>query len=87
MLLYDFGTLFRATIVHRPSKIIQSPYVADVKLLDAPHNTVETAHLAHCPALGCCGLSDVGAIVLVRILDGKKALYNHYVTINWKIGW
>lgn len=83
MLLYDFGKLLRAIVVHRPSVIIRSPYVADVQLLDSPMNMnkEETTHLAHCPALGCCGLSDVGAIVLVRVLDSKHTKCAYQVCV------
>ncbi len=40
----------RATVIARPSKIVKSPYLADIRVDD----TGETC-MAHTPALGCCG--------------------------------
>jgi DNA-binding sugar fermentation-stimulating protein len=53
-------------VVHRPSKQIRSPYVADV-LCDNSDIV-----LAHSAALGCCGLSDKGATVWMTKIEHKK---------------
>ncbi len=42
--------LVRATVIARPSKVVKSPYLADIRVED----TGETC-MAHTPALGCCG--------------------------------
>ena len=58
-LLMKIDHLIEGTIVKRPSKIIKSPYVADIL-------TSETAEiLGHTSSLGCCGLADTGANILM----------------------
>ena len=57
--LFDLE-LYAAEIIKRPSAKCKTPYVADTKV-----NSQEAPILAHTPALGCCGLSDKGASVLV----------------------
>lgn len=57
--LFDLE-LYAAEIIKRPSAKCKTPYVADTKI-----NSQEDPILAHTPALGCCGLSDKGASVLV----------------------
>mmetsp|Transcript_57660 Transcript_57660/g.172034 ORF Transcript_57660/g.172034 Transcript_57660/m.172034 type:complete len:478 (-) Transcript_57660:454-1887(-) len=59
-LLLDLGQLVRGTVQKRPSSMIKSPYVADVKL-----STNEMA-LAHAPALDVGGLCSPGATVFMR---------------------
>jgi DNA-binding sugar fermentation-stimulating protein len=54
-----FPTLYRASVLHRPSKIIKSPYVADVLLEDGTHA------LCHTPGLGCCGMVAPGRTIYV----------------------
>ena len=58
MMLLKIENLMEGQIVKRPSKHIKSPYVADVKF-------GETEILGHAPALGCCGLSDTNATILM----------------------
>jgi len=50
MSLYTFVPLVKANVLHRPSKTIKSPYVADIVLEDG------TTALCHTPGLGCSGL-------------------------------
>ena len=52
--------LVDGTIVNRPSKTIKSPYVADILL-----PTLNTTILGHTASLGCCGLADRGAQILM----------------------
>jgi len=59
MALYNLPTLFRAQVIHRPSKLIKSPYVADIRLEDG------TDALCHTPGLGCCGLVSTGKYIYV----------------------
>lgn len=58
-LLMKIDGLTEGTIIKRPSKIIKSPYVADILTSE----TVEI--LGHTASLGCCGLADTGASVLM----------------------
>jgi DNA-binding sugar fermentation-stimulating protein len=62
--------LIEGTVVKRPSKIIKSPYVADIQMKDCDDNTVEI--LGHTAALGCCGLADVGASILMTKIENKN---------------
>jgi sugar fermentation stimulation protein A len=52
--------LVEGLIIKRPSKIIKTPYVADIRIGDTD---IET--LGHTASLGCCGLADVGATILM----------------------
>jgi hypothetical protein len=66
-LLMKIDDLIEGTIVKRPSKIIKSPYVADILTSE----TVEI--LGHTASLGCCGLADTGANILMsKITNNKK---------------
>ena len=58
MLVLKLDNLVEGTIVKRPSKLVKSPYVADVVINDAEI-------LAHTAALGCCGLCEAGATILL----------------------
>jgi DNA-binding sugar fermentation-stimulating protein len=66
-LLISLNNLIEATVIKRPSKIIKSPYVSDLKL-----ENDEKEHLGHSPSLGCCGLADNGRKVLVQHIDTSK---------------
>jgi DNA-binding sugar fermentation-stimulating protein len=56
--LLQINGLVEGNIIKRPSKIIKTPYVADVLLMDE-------SILAHTASLGCCGLADVGSTILM----------------------
>jgi DNA-binding sugar fermentation-stimulating protein len=59
--------LIEGTVVKRPSKFIKTPYVADI----IP-NGLENSILGHTASLGCCGLADVGASILMAPVPKKK---------------
>ena len=61
----ELSNIQYATIVKRPSATCKTPYVADIQI-----NGQEN-FLGHCPALGCCGLSDKGSTVLVTPVESK----------------
>jgi len=65
-MLHTLPTLTRVTVIKRPSKIIKSPYVADIRLEDG------TEALCHTPALSCCGLVATDRIIYVSA-SGPKA--------------
>jgi len=79
MLLLKIENLIEGTVIKRPSKVIKTPYVADV-LCD-----IEV--LAHTASLGCCGLADVGATVLMAPSNTKntsekvKCSYKIYLSV------
>ena len=53
--------LIEGTVIKRPSKFIKTPYVADV-LID---ETEKKEVISHSASLGCCGLADANASVLL----------------------
>jgi DNA-binding sugar fermentation-stimulating protein len=64
-LLMKLDNLIEGRIVKRPSKMIKTPYVADICVDD--HEI-----LGHTPALGCCGLSDAGSQILMTLSPNSK---------------
>jgi len=65
--LLKLDGLIEGVVEKRPSKFIKTPYVADVAL-HPDSNTV----LAHTASLGCCGLADVGAHILMAPVPKSK---------------
>lgn len=65
--LHTLPTLYRVEVVHRPSKSIKSPYVADIRLEDG------TIALCHTPGLGCSGLVATGRTIYVSKAANEKA--------------
>lgn len=69
ILLVDLKEVCRGEIVNRPSKKCKTPYVADVRIEMGQDQHQEHDEgqeiLGHSPSLGCCGLADKGAIVLM----------------------
>lgn len=63
-MLMKINNLVEGQVMKRPSKMIKSPYVADV-LYD------DSEILAHSASLGCCGLADVGASILMTKQEVK----------------
>lgn len=72
VLLHTLPKLFSATVVHRPSKEVKSPYLCDIRLAG-----VETLTLCHTPSLGCSGLVTTGATVLVSQSTSSTAKSSH----------
>lgn len=66
--LLQIPNLVKGYVMKRPSKHIKSPYVADVVLCDS-----NTEIIAHTAALGCCGLADMGAQVLMTLTPEAKS--------------
>lgn len=63
-MLICLGNLTEGVVVKRPSKFIKTPYVADILC-----NNEEV--LGHTASLGCCGLVDVNASVLIAETTSK----------------
>ena len=66
-MLYELNDLIEGSVIKRPSKHIKTPYVADV----LPLNLSEEI-LAHTASLGCCGLADAGASILMTPMPTPK---------------
>ena len=66
--LYRFQAPLReAVVVARPSKVVRTPYVADIQFPGE-----ERVYQAHAPSLGCSGLVEVGAHVYVHGKEPKE---------------
>ena len=91
--LMKINDLIEGSIVKRPSKIIKSPYVADILPLSIENNCEESSEvLGHTASLGCCGLADAGAkILMIKITNNtnkntnqnnkQKCTYRVYLSI------
>ena len=66
-LLLTIENLVEGTVAKRPSKFIKTPYVADINVVDKA-DTV----LGHTASLGCCGLADVGATIMMAPSNKKQ---------------
>ena len=66
-LLLKINDLIEGEVIKRPSKHIKTPYVADIKIC-SDSNMI----LGHTASLGCCGLADVGAHVLLAPVPKTK---------------
>ena len=65
--MLKIDNLIEGTVYKRPSAYIKTPYVADI----IPIGENETI-LGHTASLGCCGLADVGATVLMSLINTNK---------------
>jgi DNA-binding sugar fermentation-stimulating protein len=70
MLVYKLDNLIEGKIINRPSRLIKSPYVADIHLTN--EENIEKNILAHTASLGCCGLADKTANVLISKKEKKN---------------
>ena len=73
ILLVDLKEVCRGEIVNRPSKKCKTPYVADVRIEMDQDQDQDQEILGHSPSLGCCGLADKGAIVLMTPTSGSAS--------------
>jgi DNA-binding sugar fermentation-stimulating protein len=70
-LLLKLDGLIEGKIVKRPSKMIKSPYVADIIPLTLDSDKQNQEILGHTASLGCCGLADAGATILMTKIQSK----------------
>lgn len=64
--LMKLDNLIEGQVIKRPSKYIKTPYVADI-LCD------DKEVLGHTASLGCCGLADVNATILMSLSPESKS--------------
>lgn len=75
-LLFKLNNLMEGRVIKRPSQYIKSPYVADITTsihensVEVLGDTVEV--LGHTASLGCCGLADVNATILMTLSSSSK---------------
>jgi len=83
-LLLKIDSLIEGTVIKRPSKYIKTPYVADI----IPFNS-DLSILGHTASLGCCGLADVGAKILMapvsKIKNNKNKNSNDKLCCEYKV--
>ena len=65
--MLQIDNLIEGQVIKRPSKYIKTPYEADI----IPYND-EKSILGHTASLGCCGLADVGATILMSQVPKTK---------------
>lgn len=82
-LILKLNNLIEGEVIKRPSKYIKTPYVADIKIC-----STSDMILGHTASLGCCGLADVGASILMapvpkihKTTDKLHCEYRVYLSI------
>lgn len=78
MKVLSIGELVSGEVIKRPAATCKTPYVADV-VLENGENV-----LAHTAALGCCGLADKSASVLMTKVNNPKNVCNHKIMLSVK---
>lgn len=76
MIVYQIENIIQGSIIKRPSAFCKTPYVADVLLEN------QEQIFGHSPSLGCCGLADKEATVLLSKVESKKTVCSHRVEIS-----
>ena len=79
IILLTLNNLSEGTVVKRPSAKCKTPYVADIL-----NNDGETI-LGHTASLGCCGLADKDATILINpnpIEKNKSTVCSHKVQLS-----
>jgi len=79
IILLTLNNLSEGTVVKRPSAKCKTPYVADIL------NNDGEIILGHTASLGCCGLSDKGATILINpnpIEKKKPSVCSHKVQLS-----
>jgi len=79
-ILIQLDNLIEGTIIKRPSKFIKSPYVADVIPVG-----FENEVLAHTASLGCCGLADSNATILMALVPSPKNKNSNKLKCEYKV--
>jgi DNA-binding sugar fermentation-stimulating protein len=64
--------LIEGVVIKRPSLFIKSPYVSDIQIIENNTTNNNETLLTHSPSLGCCGLADKDAHVLIGKMPEKK---------------
>lgn len=76
--------LVEGCVVKRPSKMIKTPYVADVLINDGQSQESKEV-ISHSASLGCCGLADKDARVLLSEIEPTKASSNKSLKCSHRI--
>ena len=77
ILLHELNTFEEGEVTKRPSQFCKTPYVADVKT-----DNVESI-MAHSPSLGCRGLADKNAkVILSKKRESKNNKCSHTIDLS-----
>ena len=76
MELLSYTNCVKGVVIKRPSATCKTPYVADVQLEDG------TIVLAHTAALGCCGLAEKDAIVIMIHINKPKNICKYKILFS-----
>ena len=76
MELLSYTNCVKGVVIKRPSATCKTPYVADVQLGDG------SIVLAHTAALGCCGLAEKDAIVIMIHINKPKNICKYKILFN-----
>jgi DNA-binding sugar fermentation-stimulating protein len=79
-LILKLDGLIEGQVYKRPSKYIKSPYVADINICST-NNII----LGHTASLGCCGLADVGATILMTPVPIRKKLDTNKLRCEYRV--
>jgi DNA-binding sugar fermentation-stimulating protein len=79
-LIFKLDNLIQGEVVKRPSKYIKTPYVADIKIC-----STNDMILGHTASLGCCGLADVGASILIGPVPKAKKNDNKKLRCEYRV--
>lgn len=75
--------LIEGLVVKRPSRHVKTPYVADVLVGDRKEVVGDCKEvLAHAPSLGCCGLADASAVVLMTANNKNGNKCSHTICLS-----
>lgn len=74
--------LVEGLVVKRPSRHVKTPYVADVQMKDQMKGDQSTEILAHSPSLGCAGLADANAVVLMEAVVRDSNKCSHTICLS-----
>jgi len=79
-LILKLNGLIEGQVNKRPSKYIKSPYVADINI-----GSTNKMILGHTASLGCCGLADVGATILMAPVPIRKKLDTNKLRCEYRV--
>jgi DNA-binding sugar fermentation-stimulating protein len=78
--MLQIDNLIEGSVIKRPSAYIKTPYVADI----IPINAINSI-LGHTASLGCCGLADVGATILMAPVPKTKKKNDNKLHCEYRV--
>ncbi len=79
--ILKIDNLIEGSVIKRPSRFIKTPYVADI--IPINETDISNTILGHTASLGCCGLADAGASILMApVVKSNKKVSKKYTNKN-----